>query len=149
MYGDNAREIRDGLASLLRQHRITQRLGGPGIWSVPASTTIEQRRAMGEQVQRYRRAVLVWCRGALNAANPQPELATRDSSQLVGRLRERLDRAIEASETGLPRWANSPLRKSSNSSTSGAEQPGERPSASTTSAPEPVTAGSRTMRAGR
>ena len=70
-YGENGRQLRSQLTTLLRQHRIQQRLGGPGIHTVPESTTVEQREVLGEHIQRYRYATLVWCLHAAVAANPR------------------------------------------------------------------------------
>ena len=60
MYGTNSRQLREELTSLLRQHRIQQRLGGPGSHSIPATTTPEQREQLGAQLQRFRYATLAW-----------------------------------------------------------------------------------------
>ena len=104
MYGENAGNLRTELTTLLRQHRIQQRLGGPGIHTVPETTTLEERRVLGEQIARYRHAVLVWCLQAANAANPQINL--EDSSARARgpaeELRFRLTSAIETSTAGLP-----------------------------------------------
>ena len=56
-YGENSNQIRVELTTLLRQHRIQHRLGGRGLHTLPETTTIEQRQAMGELIQSYRRAV--------------------------------------------------------------------------------------------
>ena len=108
MYGENSGRLRDALASLLRQHRILQRLGGPGMHTVPESTTPEERQAMGEQIQGYRHAVLVWCLQAVRAVTPAASLyaaATRPREP-VDELRYRLMRTIEGSASGLPRLAD-------------------------------------------
>ena len=70
-YGENGSQLRSELTTLLRQHRIQQRLGGPGIHTVPESTTAEQRELLGEQIQRYRYAAQVWCLHAVVATNPR------------------------------------------------------------------------------
>jgi hypothetical protein len=57
-YGDNGRQVRAGLAVLLRQHRIQHRLGGRGIHTLPESTTPEQREELGQLIQRYRYGAL-------------------------------------------------------------------------------------------
>src|SRR5690606_6195104 len=68
MYGQNSGAIRTELAALLRNHRIQYRLGGP-IGLMPQSSTAADRKAMGRQIRRYRRSVLVWCRQAVTATN--------------------------------------------------------------------------------
>jgi hypothetical protein len=69
-YGENGGRVRAELAVLLRQHRIQQRLGGQGIHSVPESTTVEQRRELGQLIQRCRAAAIRWCLHAVTAAGP-------------------------------------------------------------------------------
>ena len=104
MYGDNGGLLRTELATLLRQHRIQQRLGGPGTHTVPESTSAEERKALGEQIGRYRHAVLIWCLQAVRAANPRINLegTTGRSRGPAEELRYRLTAAIEASTAGLP-----------------------------------------------
>jgi hypothetical protein len=70
MYGPNGGQLRDAMATLLRQHRIQQRLGGAGLHSLPQTTTAEQRKDLGALIMRYRHAVLIHCRTALAAVNP-------------------------------------------------------------------------------
>jgi hypothetical protein len=70
MYGENGGLIRAELSALLRQHRIQQRIGGDGIYTVPATTSAEERQWIGEQIRRYRQGVLVWCHQATVAAAP-------------------------------------------------------------------------------
>ena len=104
MYGENGRRLRTELTTLLRQHRIQPRLGGPGSHTIPVTTTREQREALGEQIQRFRWATLMWCRQAVDAANPGGKLAQmmvqyrRPSDE----LHYRLGRALNALEAGLP-----------------------------------------------
>lgn len=104
MYGENGGRLRAELATLLRQHRIQQRLGGPGIHTVPESTSPEEREVLGNQIGRYRHAVLVWSLQAVRAANPHTNLgeATRRSQGPAGELHYRLTAAVEASTAGLP-----------------------------------------------
>lgn len=104
MYGANAGKLRVELAILLRQHRIQQRLGGPGLHSVPETTTLDERQAFGEQIGRYRHSVLVWCLQAVRAGNPRINL-----EQITGRgdgpaetLQSRLEAAVASSTAGLP-----------------------------------------------
>lgn len=105
MYGDNAGQLRAELATLLRQHRIQQRLGAPRTHTVPQSTTtLEQRQAFGEQIHRYRNTVLLWCLQAVQAATPRIDLdtTTARSRGPAEELRHRLTRAVDASTAGLP-----------------------------------------------
>lgn len=103
-YGENGRQIRSELTTLLRQHRIQQRLGGKGLHTLPETTTPEQRELMGQQIQRYRDATLAWCRDAMVAAKPQldPPLRTKQARGPVEELRHRITRTIQASDAGLP-----------------------------------------------
>lgn len=104
MYGENTRLLRDSLRELLTQHRIQQRIGGAGIHTVPETTTVTERQEIGEQIGRYRHAVLVWCHQAMRAANPRINL-TGTSARTRGpaeELRYRLDAAVNADPTGLP-----------------------------------------------
>ncbi|MFL6108019.1 MAG: hypothetical protein ACJ716_01645 [Marmoricola sp.] len=104
MYGEYTRLLRDSLRELLTQHRIQQRIGGSGIHTVPETTTVTERRAIGEQISRYRHAVLVWCHQAMQAANPRINL-TGTSARTRGpaeELRYRLDAAVNADPATLP-----------------------------------------------
>lgn len=103
-YGQNGGQVRAELTTLLRQHRIQQRLGGQGIHSVPEATTAEQRELLGELIQRYRYAALAWCLHAVVAANPRVNLegTTKRSRGPAEELRYRLARSIKFSNAGLP-----------------------------------------------
>jgi hypothetical protein len=103
-YGENGHQIRSELTTLLRQHRIQHRLGGQGIYTVPETTTAEQRQLLGEQIQRYRYATLAWCLHAVTEAAPHigPESTTKSSRAPAEELRLRLTRSINASNAGLP-----------------------------------------------
>jgi hypothetical protein len=99
-----AGKLRDALATLLRHHRIQQRIGGPGSHTIPETTTVEERATPGALIARYRHAVLVYCRISVTAVNPNTPL---DATSVHTRgpaeeLRYRLDRAVEGSTAGLP-----------------------------------------------
>ena len=104
MYGENGGHLRAELTTLLRQHRIQQRLGGPGIHTVPETTTPLEREELGKQIARFRHAVLVWCLQAVRAANPRINLegTSGRSRGPAEELRYRLTAAVEASAAGLP-----------------------------------------------
>jgi hypothetical protein len=70
MYGENGGLMRAELSALLRQHRIQQRIGGEGIYTVAATTSADERRQIGEQIRRYRQGILIWCHQATIAAAP-------------------------------------------------------------------------------
>jgi hypothetical protein len=70
MYGENGGLMRAELSALLRQHRIQQRIGGEGMYTVAATTSADERRQIGELIRRYRQGVLVWCHQATVAAAP-------------------------------------------------------------------------------
>lgn len=103
-YGETGSKLRAELTTLLRQHRIQQRLGGPGSYTVPEWTTAEQRELLGQQIQRYRYAALAWCLQAVVAANPRSNLerTTERTRDPVEQLRHRLKRSINASNAGMP-----------------------------------------------
>ena len=102
MYGMNARQLREELTTLLRQHRIQQRLGGPGSHFVPVTTTAEQREELGQLIQRYRHAALAWCRHAVVAADLRPGLGSSPSRGSAEELRFRLTRSLNTSKVGMP-----------------------------------------------
>lgn len=104
MYGPNLGQLRGEMATLLRQHRIQMRIGGPGVRPVSASTTVEQREALGQQIQRFRYAALMWCLHAVDAADPQPSIGVLHEPRWrpFGELRHRLIRSINLSIVGLP-----------------------------------------------
>lgn len=103
MYGENTAQLRAELTTLLRQHRIQQRLGGKGIHTVPETTTVAEREELGHQIARFRRTVLVWCLQAVNATSPTADLegTSLRTRQVVEELRYRLAAAIEASSAGI------------------------------------------------
>lgn len=103
MYAENGGHLRAELSTLLRQHRVQQRLGGAGSHTIPEITTADERRLLGEQIGRYRHSALVWCVQAVRAANPRMNLlgtSTRSRGP-AEELRHRLDVAI-AHSGGLP-----------------------------------------------
>lgn len=103
MYGPNSDALRTELAALLRNHRIQHRLGGP-IGMMSETSTVDEREAMGRQIRRYRRSVLVWCRQAVTATT-RDTLAggVRDYDRDVAEeLRHRLRATLAAMRDGLP-----------------------------------------------
>jgi hypothetical protein len=103
VYGENAGAIRTELSTLLRQHRIQQRIGGPGTHTVPESTTLEERAEMSRLIQRYRHGILTWCRQAVTAGDPGRHLDGPDrASTPDAALRRRLQRTLDASPSALP-----------------------------------------------
>lgn len=103
MYAENGGHLRAELSTLLRQHRVQQRLGGAGSHTIPETTTADERRQLGEQIGRYRHSALLWCAQAVRAASPRMNLK-ETSSRTRGpaeELRHRLDVAI-AHSRGLP-----------------------------------------------
>lgn len=105
-YGENTNLLRLALTQLLHQHRVQQRLGGPRL-SFPETTTVEQRRALGEQIARYRHGVLTWCLEAVDAVHRRldPRAPYDRSSGPVDELRHRLRGAHLHSTAGLPTMA--------------------------------------------
>ena len=107
MYGENSGAVRAQLSTLLRQHRIQQRIGGEGMHTVPVSTTAEEREAIGRLIQRYRFGVLTWCREALTAAGLGS--AAHGGGRSVSpdaELRRRLLGTTSASAATLPTMAD-------------------------------------------
>ena len=102
MYGTNARQLREELTTLLRQHRIQQRLGGHGSHFVPVTTTPEQREELGQLIQRYRHAALLWCRHAVVAADLRVGLESSPSRGPAEELRFRLTGSLNMSSAGMP-----------------------------------------------
>lgn len=104
MYGETSGMLRDALGELLRQHRIQQRIGGAGIHTIPETTTVTERAAIGQQIARYRHAVLVWCHQAMQAANPRIGLdgSTGRTRGPAEELRYRLKRHLRGSDVDLP-----------------------------------------------
>lgn len=66
------------MAWLLERRRITQQLGGPGSFRVPVTTTEADRSMMGDEIQRYRAAVLTYCLEAVRAVTPTADLDGKD-----------------------------------------------------------------------
>lgn len=100
MYGENSAALRSALTTLLKQHRIQQRIGGASLHTVPVPNSIEQREVIGQLIQRYRYGVLTWCQQALTAADPR--MHGSDASELELTLNQRLDAARRASTASLP-----------------------------------------------
>jgi hypothetical protein len=103
-YGENGNRLRAELTTLLRQHRIQPRLGGPGSHTMPVTTARGQREALGAQIQRFRWATLMWCLQAVAAANPSVKLTqmTLQYRRPADELHYRLTEALDALEAGLP-----------------------------------------------
>ena len=104
MYGENSAALRTALTTLLRQHRIQQRIGGAGMHTVPVTTTAEQREVIGQLIQRYRYGVLTWCQQALTVADPR--MHGSEASVFELDLRARLDASRRASTARLPTLAD-------------------------------------------
>jgi hypothetical protein len=111
MYGANGARMRSELAALLRQHRVQQRLGGPGRQSAAPNTTLAEREAIGLQIRQYRHTVLVWCAQAVLAAKPllfsasmpapaNPFRASEDHGTAVAELARALNHTSRASSAG-------------------------------------------------
>ncbi len=116
MYGENGHLLRAELSSLLRQHRIQLRIGGPGTHTVPVTTTEEERTQIGEQVRRYRQSALVWCLQATIAVAPRAESRLSPTATNPFRLppaqhgglaslHKALDHAVRVSTARLPGMA--------------------------------------------
>lgn len=112
MYGENGGLMRAELSALLRQHRIQQRIGGEGTYTVAASTTADERRQIAELIRRYRQGVLVWCQQATIAAAPatasnlsrppvNPFRARQSHHGALAALRRAVEQAVDASSTPL------------------------------------------------
>jgi hypothetical protein len=97
-YGENSHEMRESMASLLRWHRIQQRLGGPGSHTVPVTTTPAERERMGQIIQRYRLAALTWCSQAVTAVTLRAEWSrsTGPARKPAEELRSHLDAVTRA-----------------------------------------------------
>lgn len=110
MYGETTGLLRQALSELLRHHRIQHRIGGPGLHTVPETTTAAERGEIGEQIGRYRHAALVWCAQAMRAADPRTVVtngadsfaSTHHARPPDDELRVRLQAAINASGSTLP-----------------------------------------------
>ncbi len=104
-YGENAGVIRQELTTLLRQHRIQQRIGGPGSHTIPTTTTDEERGEIGRVIQRYRMSILKWCDRAAIATSPNLHLSTDSRRRLATpdvQLLRCLSKTIEASSAVTP-----------------------------------------------
>jgi hypothetical protein len=113
MYGENGHLLRAQLSLLLKQHRIQLRIGGPGIHTVPVTTTEAERTQLGQQVRRYRQSALVWCLqaaiavgdGAESRLSPRPTNPFRLPAAQHGglaTLRTALDQTVRVSTAPLP-----------------------------------------------
>lgn len=101
-YGENSAVIRVELSTLLRQHRIQPRIGGPGTHTVPVTTTVTEREEIGAQIRRFRHVVLTWAALAVEATHPG-FIPTRSSARdPVDELRYRLHRTLTESTDGRP-----------------------------------------------
>lgn len=103
MYGENSGHLRNAMGTLLREHRIQQRLGGKGTHTVPETTTVAERDELGQQIRRYRECVLTWSLQAVRSANPRADLggSTVHTRRPAEELRFRLTEALAASSAEL------------------------------------------------
>lgn len=69
MYGETGALMRSELVALLRQHRVQQRLGGPGS-AASARATRTEREAAGALIRAYRQTIMAWCAQAVQASKP-------------------------------------------------------------------------------
>lgn len=113
MYGDNAGNLRVALTGLLREHRIQRRVDAPALPSIHDATPAEQL-ALGQQMTRYRNAVLTWSLQAVRATRPDEGVGLR-AQNAVQRLQLQLFSAINDSHAGRP--ALDQLTKSQNAPT--------------------------------
>ncbi|MGN6128957.1 MAG: hypothetical protein ACTHOK_01295 [Nocardioidaceae bacterium] len=103
VYGENAGLIRTQLTTLLRQHRIQQRIGGPGSHTIPETTSVQERGEIGRLIQRYRHGILTWCHQAVRAENPIPHLGRpAHVTSADSELSRCLQRTVDASTSALP-----------------------------------------------
>jgi hypothetical protein len=93
-YGEVSSQLRETMIWLLERRRIQQRIGGAGMSQKPVLNTEEDRRRLGEEIQRYRTAVLTYClvtvRSAVPGKHPNTNERFRDP---VAMLRHQLERA--------------------------------------------------------
>jgi hypothetical protein len=103
-YGNNVSELRTTMIALLKRHRILQPLGGPGIYTAPETTTVEERLEMGEQIQRHRYVVLSWCAAAVDTVAPNFMVGVVDGkyNQPVTALMNRLEVTASGITAGYP-----------------------------------------------
>lgn len=103
-YGETTVQLRQAMTELLRRHRVLQPLGGPGIHTVPATTTMKERRELGQQIQRFRHSTLLWCHQAVEAVTPKFTLSDTMSRHggPAGELRYQLGDALRALAIRLP-----------------------------------------------
>jgi hypothetical protein len=103
-YGENGSLLRAALIELMRYRRVQWQLYRREGQSRPTSQTAEERRQAGEQIRRYRQAILVWCRQVVTAADLQLHLDTTStrSQGPVEHLHMWLEKAINASTSTLP-----------------------------------------------
>ena len=97
-YGEVSSQLRETMIWLLERRRIQQRIGGAGRSQTPVVNTEEDRRRLGEEIQRYRTAVLTYClvtvRTAVPGKHPNTNERFRDP---VVMLRHQLERSHAAS----------------------------------------------------
>ena len=101
MYGETGAQMRTELAALLRQHRVMHRL---------ATDSPTERAEIGQQILRFRQAVVVWSAQAIRAAQPltfpntprkpaDPFRATNEHGSALRELARALELARDASNT--------------------------------------------------
>jgi len=100
-YGDVAGRLREEMTWLLERHRILQLIGGAGTFRIPVTTTEAERAVLGEEIQRYRAAVLTYCLEAVQAVTPGANLhgSQRKRDPAVA-LRYQVERAHGALPAG-------------------------------------------------
>lgn len=101
-YGEHVSDLRRAMTALLERHRILQPLGGPGSHTVPETTSVEERRIMGEQIQRYRYVVLSWCTSAVDSVAPKFPAREANGAGPAEALRHRLGETTAAVSVGYP-----------------------------------------------
>lgn len=100
MYGENAGNLRVALTGLLREHRIQHHVGTPALPTIHDNTPADQV-ALGQQMTRYRNAVLTWSLQAVRATRPD-ERAGQRAENAIRSLQLQLISAINDSHAGRP-----------------------------------------------
>ena len=107
MYGENSGHLRNHLAVLLSQYRVSHQILRQ-VTRSRSTLQVEDRQAeVGAQVRRYRYTILSWCHQALMQANPNPR-ASHDTTayEPPDRLRVSIARVLARNPEPLPTMAD-------------------------------------------
>ena len=104
MYGENIGLLRNELATLLSQHRVSERIRHDLARTRPPLEVEDAQHEVRALIRRYRHSVLTWCHQAMAQSDPNPKSDHPGNTfDPPDRLRQSLGRVVASNLEALPR----------------------------------------------